>query len=403
MWRDEIVRRANESKSRCLNHSSKPLKTAFCIVGSARTFATPLVTTLLKLHWMDALAPKQMKNSFFFLKSRDSFKLNYHHQLMAPSAVFHAHSDKASSLSAIVASLNLLQPHIVEAVILNGSGTYEGTGWRPALDGGSAWSAVRQSDDSRWLAFKSSRCPIVNRSVYPLDNTEERLLNNLLAISWCADAIKRDERRSSQKYDVVAYTRPDLVRWTPMKPFCYWKFDQKVAACSSPGEDGTWVVGRQHLVAITSQHLLHAACEDPVFRRNGPLGSGRYVACCGGAEPLLAYTLFKHSIAASAAACTSAVGSFTFLRQIQRTPVAWTGQLSSRAYAHICDVALHDKYLDSHVQRSVESSIGLSIKTAIWLRKLFGSNRSSECRRALASLDSENDDDGLNRTLRSGI
>ncbi|KAL1519150.1 hypothetical protein AB1Y20_003410 [Prymnesium parvum] len=190
-WLDSVRRQAQENLAPCGGLGVAPPRIAFCIAGSARSFATPLVTTLHQLNWLDTLAPSMTRDCFLYLKTQDSEKMNYVRPDFAPASYFHAHNDKASQLSALVAALEVLRSRIAEAVIVNGSGSYNGSGWKPSVDRGSPWQAVRASDDDAWKRFQSPRCPIVNRTQHPLDNTEQRLINSLLGMSWCAQAIRR--------------------------------------------------------------------------------------------------------------------------------------------------------------------------------------------------------------------
>ena len=111
-----------------------------CISGAARSFATPLVLSQLRHNLIESLASHGAhKRLFLAIKTADSAKLNggtTERNYKITSA--HAAAEIKYLLHAL--EQPWLKPLIGEAVILNGSGTFNGSGWR------GAGSPVRASD-----------------------------------------------------------------------------------------------------------------------------------------------------------------------------------------------------------------------------------------------------------------
>ena len=282
-------------------------------------------------------------------------------RLANDDAPFRQHHERVSSLPNLVAALEVswLQPMIGEAVILNGSGAFLGTGWGGE---GSAYNAIRSSEDHLWREYRSLKCSHpwgAEQSASSIGaskkaaNNEERLLLNTLGHAWCGAAIQRHETRARQKagkgsfpdkaahpslflkarkgslpdkaahpslflqFDLVAFMRPDLLLARPMDPWCTSSGRRAVLACEAAGADGLWVAPRHSMGRLTSQAALHASCAGNGTRtqrvpaRSGNPGGknvfygNRYgikISCCGGSEALLAYTLHTQPGASSVAA-----------------------------------------------------------------------------------------------------
>ena len=134
-------------------NENPPPQVAFCIAGSARSFATPLVVAHLRTRLIAPLAPCGAEGGsriFLLLKTHDT---NKH----LGSVHFERHDDTTrTSVQALTAAISSpwIRPMIGEAVLLNGSGAYLGVGW----DGSSsqASDALRQADDMLWQRYRAS-------------------------------------------------------------------------------------------------------------------------------------------------------------------------------------------------------------------------------------------------------
>lgn len=159
-----------------------PPRVAFCIAGSARGFATPLVHEMLRTNLVSSLASlapgagrerRQGSRAFVLLKTADSSKLS---RWGNGDVNFEAHSELASQLPALGAALEQrwLRRMLAEAVLLNGSGSFSGEGWRPppmATVGAGrigmppVWPhpATRQPepDEEGWRRYRSRECGMV--------------------------------------------------------------------------------------------------------------------------------------------------------------------------------------------------------------------------------------------------
>ena len=107
---------------------------------------------------------------------------------------------------------------IGEAVILNGSGTFNGSGWR------GAGSPVR-ARPRRLARIPIGRLLVAMGQLAPKDepsNAEERMLLAASLLDWLRGAVARDEAASSKRFDLIAFARPDVLIHTPVRPWCTW-------------------------------------------------------------------------------------------------------------------------------------------------------------------------------------
>ena len=105
----------------CSNSSAAPA-VAYCIAGSARTFATTLVLTHLRLNLVNALSGSSGSRLFLYLKSSDSIKWSG----SASAANVHFLNNEAPS--SLILDQSLRQDWIAtmlgSATIVNGSGAH---------------------------------------------------------------------------------------------------------------------------------------------------------------------------------------------------------------------------------------------------------------------------------------
>ena len=400
----EAQRRSKPSES-CrakLQAKTSPPSLAVCVLGAARSFGSPLMLASLRQQFIDPLSGGEALTRarvFALLKTRDDRKsvegaIGRHHS-------FEAHADTSSSLESLAAALESewLLPILGEAVILDGSGSYDGLGWVPTdeerracrinASGAHARQAVRSADEATWRLHKSSgQSSCASRqATMKLDATlAERILKNLVSFSWCASAITRHEAASGQAFEVVAYTRPDLLRLEPVRPWCDWTdLQSRIVACPLPAHDGYFITPRKHARALlTGQLEAFISCNDttPFYHVRG-LRHPVPTSCCFSAESVLHHV--SSPLPRDPSGCTT--GFFVFLRQIQRA--GWAAHHGSRTFRHVCDVVLSAAYTRAHSSfpKAVAAQLGgVAPEAGLALFTLFG-NDTAACRAALRPYD----------------
>ena len=102
------------------------------------------------------------------------------------------------------------------------------------------------------------RGPCCKTSDYLLENNNhERLLLHHLGIAWCRASIARYESASQRVFDMVVYTRPDLVFWRPTLPWCEFAWKRQIVACHEPGCDMAWFAPRRASDLLMGTAELH--------------------------------------------------------------------------------------------------------------------------------------------------
>lgn len=345
---------------------------------------------------------------FALLKTQDDDKLLLG---QSHSNSFARHEERTASVSALAAALasRWLLPILGEAVIVDGAGTFLGKGWTPSqaererpgmsTTATSAERAVRPSNDTEWMSYRTAGCVAARNRTHSTDpGLEARMLKSQLSIQWCAGAISRYETRRSTKegaswrFDLVVYHRPDQARWQPLQPWCAWAdVRERALLCSSPAHDGMWAIPRQHAGVVLHQAERYASCNDTSVH-----GGNRAVptSCCFSAESLLKYAT-RH-IAKDPTACHALNARTTLFRGVQRSKVEASGVGGkravpiiggSRAYRHVCDVVLSRTYAaGSYAHSMIQTMGGLQVQTGVELRRMFG-NSTVACKLALAPYD----------------
>ena len=275
-----------------------PPRTAFCFAGDVRTFATPL---MLSNHLHMLVRPLVGDTLSTRARVFIYFKLGNAH--LAPLAA--------------ALRRGWLNTSLAEVVLINGSGSYSGVGWRPDVDGGEGSGgdsgvggsdggvgkegdggatgnidtiisrALRPSDPTR----SSELRPNATRCMLPHDEAVEAASLDAahsmgsvhmgsghvssskpkphpatevaLSQRWCADAIRRDEEHSRQPFDVVAFARPDQVFLKPLPPYCTWEHTELTLACQQGGTDGVWVAPRAHAAQVWHLYTLQPTYSMP--------------------------------------------------------------------------------------------------------------------------------------------
>jgi len=348
----------------------------------------------LRQHFIDSLSPEGAEGGsriFAQLKTRDDDKLL---RGMVKHIGFKEHIERTAHVHALAAALvsDWLRPMLGEAAIVNGSGSFLGRGWIPSRDerlhgtikSSIAELAVRPSDDSAWVRYRPQGCEGIRNWTALIDSRlEERMVKAQLAIKWCGQAIARHERQIGRRFDLVAFSRPDLVRWSPMPAWCTWKWPIALV-CNKVAHDGAWVVSRNVSAALFRMPEAYAACNDSLHvtarHRDVP------PSCCFSAESILKFV--TADVPKDATGCAF-WGRATFLRSVQRQLPAGSPahRRHSRSYRHVCDIVTSETYAQGSYAHSVMGVMGgLPIDTGVELRRLFFNNTEA-CRQALTPYD----------------
>ena len=389
---------------------------AVCLVGAARSFPSPLLLSSLRHNYIEALeAPVRL---FVQLKMADTAKA------LGPNRMsFGVHRSELRMLKAAL-DQPWLKMLLEEVAIVNGSSSFSGIGRMPVISGvgqvlsrlakpiwQSDWehTAVFQPNRSEWRAQRAKRCSL--SSYLAAGTNQQRLILNHLSQAWCRRAIQRSEVRRGSTYDLVAYTRPDLMWWQPIVPWCTWwtplggeqlsppaSVGGDAAAWAAGGSgrgvrllacgprcDLTWLAPRSLMPALLGQLQLHRECSAAAAEH-----------CCATPEALLA-------LAKRVGACLSAGGGRACISSsigggggrgggggalvtprldelnifgLDQRPI---GSLLRSSVA--CTLALHPDATRAEGV-ALATRRGVSRVTADWLRQLFAANVTA-CERAL--------------------
>ena len=292
--------RAERSASQCervaWSRERRQPDVAFCIAGAARQMTVPIVERLLHRYLFDAFGASSDSRAFFAVKAADSWKMFPDH---------HIQEAASTEIDAIEDFLHAewLKPILAEAIIVNGSGV--------SLEIGQDWNAsshVVSADANLWKRYRAVDCATESgeqegcctfTDYLKSNGNEHRLLLNHVQLSWCADAIEREEvRRRGRKFDLVVFARPDLIWHWPVAPWCLWQHRRapvkRFQMFSTPtlGADFFWGVERQFMRTLFGQAALHRDCEqkDWVTLNRPGYGPGTIAPhCCSYSEALLTY------------------------------------------------------------------------------------------------------------------
>ena len=387
-WAEAVRTRAFESASKCRHASAPPPRIAFCIGGAARSFATPLVLTLLRHNLVAALGGSNESRLFLQLKAVDSDKLQ-----MSGTTSFWKHNESTMANLAAALEAPWLGSLVGEAMLLDGNGA-------PAEPKGEARQELVVSPNAEvWRHFRARSCS-VNATVQPcchrdpyLDqgNNEERLLLHHLSLLWCRGAIERYEMTAGEAFDLVVYSRPDLVWWKPILPWCAWPSERSMLACTEPGCDMAYVAPRLHMERLFTTALQHRDCDSTSFRT-------RVYSCCSTSE-----FLTRHATRAvgnrSAIPIAAEHSHFLATRDSEPMEVARLATISPLRFVRsVCELAFD--YAFAHSQPNVSNIVnrhtkdahqfipqrGLSIATIANLR-LTLSQSATECVRMLTFVE----------------
>ena len=279
----------------CSNSSAAPA-VAYCIAGSARTFATTLVLTHLRLNLVNALSGSSGSRLFLYLKSSDSIKWSG----SASAANVHFLNNEAPS--SLILDQSLRQDWIAtmlgSATIVNGSGAHVDV----QDDHGDTSLAdlvkprIVPSDSTAWQSYRLHACSLnetaEQRGAFDVQhsccngyvqqgNNEERQIHQQLGVSWCGRAIPRYEQAAGVRFGLLVVTRPDIVWWRPLAPWCAWEWNVKMVSCRTAGCDMAWIAPRNYLKQLTDQHVVHRDCA----QLRAPLRLES--SCCSTSERLL--------------------------------------------------------------------------------------------------------------------
>ena len=301
-----VRRKPSES---CGAQSGKPPSLAVCVLGSARSFASPLLLASLRQQFVDPLSGGSDSTTrlFALIKTRDDRKAvggnTATHGGVGQYQSFQQHVDATATISSLASALESewVMPLLAEAVIVDGSGGYDGVGWAPTdaereacrsnnASGSIARQAIRRPDDALWQSHRppDDSCRVLRRNTANLDATlNDRMVKNLLSFKWCFGAIERYEMASGKPFEVVAYTRPDMLRLEPMRPWCEWtNLRTHVVTCPFAAHDGYFVAPRHDARQVLAGQLeAYNGCNDSSswYNVRGPRTKVP-ASCCFGSE-----------------------------------------------------------------------------------------------------------------------
>mmetsp|Transcript_5385 Transcript_5385/g.10229 ORF Transcript_5385/g.10229 Transcript_5385/m.10229 type:complete len:402 (+) Transcript_5385:662-1867(+) len=253
------TRAASLASARCANATSHkegagPL-TALCVVGSARSFTSPLVFGGYSNNLVRGLGGTA--RIFIMIKSTDSTKKGLGPKNTITKTHFAPAEEVKEELEKAFATAPWMVPLLAEVVVLNGSGSPKQIEFLSG-EGISGQTKVRivPSDDGAWLQYVAKNCsraPFLN-----FGSNEERLIKDGLSHSWCSEAILREEERMGGQFDRIVYTRPDVFYSKPMKPWCELPPNQMIS-CDGLSCDKFWIAPRKFL-PILNMSLFHRDC-----------------------------------------------------------------------------------------------------------------------------------------------
>ena len=310
---------------------------------------------------------------FSQVKTLDSDKINTAYR----TANFKAHTELVAQELQAVLSKPWLQAVTGEAMVLKGSGASLAEG---LLDG-EGRPVIVTSNDTMWRPFRATRC--TKSTWLRTTNTEERIILQHLGMAWCSGAIVRYEARARSQFELVVYTRPDLIWWKPMIPWCQWSWGTELLACSGPGCDMFWVSPRRYMERLMSTAAQHRDCTTSL--------------CCQTSERLVRYA---QTTASGGPALTLArepngtrpqlnfgdFDSFAPISAVVKMPPPPVSLL--RTVMGVCEAAFGEAFTPkNHLSKSAMSKystsarLGLSTSTIAQLQRVF-ENR-SVCQAAL--------------------
>ena len=219
---------------------------AFCVTGAARTLTSPLVQHLMRIHLLEQYGGSEYSRLFMLLKATDT---------AGASVKKGAYASQNNSIADVerVLSEGWLKPWLAEAVIIGGSGVTNAVG-----QGWGSTTHVAESDETAWAAYRATKCTSKYKE---FSTNEERLLQDHLGKAWCMNAIRREEQRTSRRFNVVVVTRPDLLWLRPVAPWCSSPAPRyQVFSCPVLGCDMFWTTPRRHAELLLGQAAMHRDC-----------------------------------------------------------------------------------------------------------------------------------------------
>jgi len=372
-------------------------RAAVCIAGAARAFTSPLVLDGLRHNFLAPIAGDRLEGVrlFLHLKVADSSK-------RMKGVAFQQHRSRVAPLYAELMAHPWLSPLVEEAVIVNGSGAFTEGGTAP-----SSRVTVVSANESAWKSFMPRACSAhasssnahgsrdsardgtrscCRKASYLLEgNNEERLIHQHLGMSWCINAILRSEARRRVGYELLVFTRPDLVWWRPLPMTCELATLARTTmlSCDLPGCDMVWIAPRKYMERLLGQAKMHRDCAD-----SGPPPHGaararnvrRVASCCSTSEWLLWYAQsYRASNAASKNTSKYVEGGELGLGEIEgEIPIKRLRELEPdrggafsllREANGACELALAPNYLKDRYR--LQQWHGLSVATGTRLRQRF--------------------------------
>jgi len=249
-------------------------------------FAHPFVLTRFLCNYLTLMQRKVKSVQFFaLLKTQDSDKL----QNAGGGDHFRQHP--AVSVHDLKNALRMppIARILAEAAIMNGSDLLGIEIGRQRVSEYHPGNITSLQADSEWRRTKAPGCGF--------DADTRLTLAWASGLHWCKEAIERYEVAHASRFDVIAFTRPDLVMWNPVfPPWSSWSWkSQSMLNCWLSKYhpicmDVAWVAPRDTGMALLNVWQDYQECNTNGTRKG---------CCCCRNEYLLAYSAGRAVVAAS--------------------------------------------------------------------------------------------------------
>jgi len=194
----------------CTEHPAKLPRVAVCIMGAARTFADSKVHTSIKTRFVDALGGRGLGNEELYTQGDVFIWL----KLAAPATPQRCFDGRRTEICSFM--------HRDEY-----TATYEGT-YADIQAAVAAFRPVRTviSNETPLETHDEALSWVVEQSCWKFQSRLHMFLNNLMNYENCANMVEDREFEHNERYDWVAFTRPDFLFALHARPIC--DYDKEV-------------------------------------------------------------------------------------------------------------------------------------------------------------------------------